>query len=172
MSAPAGDPTAGAGGTAGGSGGGAFARLPDALAPREHEPPRSRRRWAIETGVLVLVGVFLLVAVANDLSRQSDVNARLNADLRSWRQYTGHQYHSISVDTQLLGRTSQREVVCGNTTPGPPKERTQLCLMVWGPIRGGVRTVHGGWYLPPRSEDVYGARYGCFGPAARSYCRR
>jgi hypothetical protein len=129
-------------------------------------------RWMLETIVLVLVGLFLLVATANDLARQSDVNARLNADLSTWRAYTGHDYHSISIDTQLLGRTSKHEVVCGNTSPGGPKERTQLCLMVWGPIRDGRRPVHGGWYLPPRSENVSSARYGCFGAAAQSFCRR
>ena len=100
------------------------------------------------------LGVFLLIATVNDLSRQQGVNERLIADLRTWRAYTGHDYQNLLVDTQLLGPTSKREVVCGNTSPGAPKERTQLCLLIWGPIVDGRRPVHGGWYLPPRSEDV------------------
>ena len=122
--------------------------------------------------MLLALGVFLLVATINDLSRQSAVNARLNADLRSWRAYTGHPYQNLLVDTQLLGPTSKREVVCGNTSPGPPKARTQVCLLIWGPIVDGRRPVHGGWYLPPRSEDVTRLRYGCFGRDGGRYCRR
>jgi hypothetical protein len=159
----------------GGRDSGAFSGLPSWLAPRAQgaqEPARSRRRWVIETVVLVLAGAFLLIATSNDLARQRDVNERLNADLRTWRAYTGHDYHSISLDTLLLGRNSERAVVCGNTSPGGPKQRTQICLMVWGPIHDGKRPVHGGWYLPPHSEDTSSARYGCFGAAAQRYCRR
>ncbi len=150
-----------------------FDSLPRWLAPREQGSGESSgRRWRIETAVLVVVGVFLLVAVANDLSRQSGVNARLNADLSSWRAYTGHDYVNLQVDTQLLGPTTEREVVCGNTSPGAPKARTQICLLVWGPIKDGRRPVHGGWYLPPRSEDLESLRYGCFGPDGGRFCRR
>jgi hypothetical protein len=150
-----------------------FEGLPPALRPREQGSGESSgRRWRIETAVLLAVTVFLLVATINDLSRQSAVNARLNADLGSWRAYTGHAYHNLLVDTQLLGPTSKREVVCGNTSPGPPKARTQICLLIWGPIVDGRRPVHGGWYLPPRSEDLARLRYGCFGQDGGSYCRR
>ena len=126
----------------------------------------------METAVLVLVGLLLLIATSNDLARQTGVNARLSADLLTWRTYTGHQYRDLSVDTELLGRTSQREVVCGNTSPGAPKQRTQLCLLIWGSIHDGRRPVRGGWYLPAGSEDVSSARYGCFGQAAQRFCHR
>jgi hypothetical protein len=150
-----------------------FDALPSGLRPREQGSGESSgRRWLIETALLVALAAFLLVATVNDLSRQSGVNARLNADLRSWRAYTGHAYHNLLVDTQLLGPASKREVVCGNTSPGAPKERTQVCLLIFGPIAGGRRPVHGGWYLPPRSEDVARLRYGCFGPDGGSFCRR
>ena len=150
-----------------------FDRLPAALRPREQGSGESSgRRRRIETALLLVLGVLLLVATINDLSRQRNVNARLNADLRTWRAYTGHAYHNLLVDTQLLGPTSKREVVCGNTSPGPPKSRSQICLLIWGPTVDGRRRVHGGWYLPPRSEDVAGLRYGCFGPDAAGYCRR
>jgi hypothetical protein len=150
-----------------------FDGLPRALRPREQGSGESTgRRRRIETAVLLAVGVFLLVATINDLSRQQGVNARLNADLRSWRAYTGHPYQNLLADTQLLGPSSGREVVCGNTSPGPPKARTQICLLIWGPIVNGRRQVHGGWYLPPGSEDLTRLRYGCFGTAAGGYCRR
>jgi hypothetical protein len=64
-------------------------------------------------------------------------------------------------------------VVCGNTSAGAPKSTTQLCLLIWGPIVDGKRTVHGGWYLPARTEDdSRGVRYGCFGEASRGFCPR
>ena len=145
--------------------------LPPVLRPREQGSGESSgRRWLIETALLLALGVFLLVATINDLSRQQGVNSRLNADLRTWRAYTGHDYQNLLVDTQLLGATSKREVVCGNTSPGAPKAETQICLLIWGPIANGQRPVHGGWYLPPRSEDVQRLRYGCFGPDGRRYC--
>jgi hypothetical protein len=148
-------------------------RVPAWLSPRSIEPPGSGRTRLIETTLLVLLGVLLAVATVNDLARQRDVNHRLIADLHTWRVYSGHDYRDLSIEQELLGTSaSQREVVCGNTTPGAPKTRTQLCLAVWGPTRDGRREVHGGWYLPPESEDLRSARYGCFGPGAEGICPR
>jgi hypothetical protein len=146
--------------------------LPAWLRPRAIELPGSGRMRLVETTLLVLVGVLLAVATVNDLVRQTHVNHRLIADLRTWRTYTGHAYHNLSIEQELFGRSSQREVVCGNTRPGAPKARTQLCLAIWGPVVGGRRTVHGGWYLPPKVEDVRADRYGCFGAAAKGICPR
>lgn len=126
----------------------------------------------VETTLLVLFGVLLAVATVNDVVRQTGVNDRLIADLKTWRHYTGHDYHNLSISQELLGVSSQREVVCGNTSPGAPKARTQLCLAIWGPVVDGRRTVHGGWYLPPESEDARAERYGCFGPASEGKCPR
>ncbi len=129
------------------------------------------RVWLVETTLLVLVGVLLAAATVNDLARQAQTNDRLIADLSTWRHYTGHDYHNISVDQETLGSTTQREVLCGNTSAGPPKSRPQICLAIWGPVVNGRREVHGGWYLPPRSEDEHSKRYGCFGLAGRGACR-
>jgi len=146
-------------------------RLPGRLRPRVVEPPGHGRQWLIETTLLALVGVFLAVATVNDVVRQTHVNHRLIADLRTWRSYTGHDYRNLATEQQALGPTSlRREVVCGNTSPGAPKANTQLCLAIWGPVVNGRRSVHGGWYLRARSPDVRAARYGCFGPAARGKC--
>ncbi len=65
-----------------------------------------------------MLAVLLAMATVNDVGRQVDVNQRLIADLRTWRHYTGHDYHNLSVEQELLGRTTQHEVVCGNTSPG------------------------------------------------------
>jgi hypothetical protein len=127
-------------------------------------PPAGGRTWLIESGVLVLVGVLLASATINDLVRQTDVNHRLNVDLRTWRSYTHHNYHDLSVSQDVHG-LSTREVVCGNTTPGGLRERTQLCLQITGAERAGRRSVSGGWYLPPKVENVRRYRYACFGPA-------
>jgi hypothetical protein len=121
--------------------------------------------------VLVLVALLLAIATVNDVVRQAGVNHRLVADLRTWRQYTHHDYKNVGADQELLGTATHRDVVCGNTVPGPPKRRTQICLVVTGPVSRGVRTVSGGWYLPAGIEDnVRSARYGCFGTITRGLC--
>jgi hypothetical protein len=147
-------------------------RLPPRLRPRETELPGAGNTRLIETTVLLLVGLFLLIATVNDLVRETHVNDRLIADLKTWRHYTGHDYHNLSISPELLGTpASEREVVCGNTTPGAPKTRTQLCLAIWGPDSGGRRTIHGGWYLRANvQDDVRAERYGCFGAASEGRC--
>jgi hypothetical protein len=125
----------------------------------------------IETTLLIMFGLLLAGATVNDVARQTHVNQRLIEDLRTWRAYTGHDYHNLSIEQTLFGERSQREVVCGNTAPGAPHARIQLCLAIWGPVVDGRRTVHGGWYLPADTEeDLRRHRYGCFGPASAGIC--
>jgi hypothetical protein len=148
-------------------------KLPDWLRPRTRELSGRGELRLIEGAVLVLVALVLAVATVNDVVRQAGVNHRLVADLRTWRRYTHHDYKNVGTDQELLGFASGREVVCGNTVPGPPKQRPQICLVVTGPIRGGVRSVSGGWYLPSGTqEDLRPARYGCFGSVTRGLCPR
>ncbi len=144
---------------------GRWDRLPAWLRPREHDAGGGRDRRLIEVTLLVLVGVLLAVATVRDVVRQTDVNHRLIADLATWRAFTGHDYHNLTIDQDLKGH-STREVICGNTSPGAPKARVQLCLVMSGPVVHGRRAIHGGYYLPPRLVfDVRSARYGCFGAA-------
>jgi hypothetical protein len=147
-----------------------FDRLPEALRPLDRERKGSGRLWLIETTLLVLVGVLLATATIDDVARQTGVNERLIADLKTWRAYTRHDYHNLQISQQLLGEGTTHEVVCGNTSPGAPKARRQICLAIWGPTRNGRRIVHGGWYIPPGSEDQGSERYGCFGQAAEGIC--
>jgi hypothetical protein len=144
--------------------------LPAWLRPRDADIPGSGRLRLTETTLIVLLGVLLAVATVNDVVRQTHVNHRLIADMATWRAYTGHAYHNLSIEQELFGPASQHEVVCGNTSPGGLKARTQLCLVIYGPVIAGRRTVHGGWYLPPRVDDVRADRYGCFGEASRGMC--
>ena len=140
-----------------------LSRLPPRLRPRDSEQPGSGRQWRIETLVLILVGLLLSIATVNDLVLNTHTNHRLNADLRTWRQYTGHDYKNVSTEQDIFHH-STTDLVCGNTTPGPPKERIQLCLQLTGPVTAdGRRAARGGWYLPPRQEDLRRYRYGCFG---------
>jgi hypothetical protein len=128
--------------------------------------------WLAETTLVLLAGALLGVATVNDVVRQTHVNHRLVADLRTWRDYTGHKYRNLSISQDTRG-LSTREIVCGNTTPGAPKARTQLCLVITGPVSHGRRAVRGGWYLPPQVEDLSRYRYACFGPPKeQSLCRR
>jgi hypothetical protein len=124
------------------------------------------QRRLIEVTVLVLIGVLLVLATVNDVIRQSHTNQRLVVDLDTWRAYTGHVYHNLTIEQDLKGSGSTREVICGNTSPGAPKTRPQLCLVMRGPVVHGHRAVYGGYYLPPHTVyDVRSARYACFGPA-------
>ena len=151
---------------------GLWERLPAWLRPRTVELKGTGSMRLVETTLLVLAAVLLAVATVNDVGRSVSINHRLVADLRTWRHYTGHDYHNISIDQQTFGLDTQREVLCGNISPGPPEARTQICLAIWGPVVNGRRSVHGGWYLPPRSVDLPANRYGCFGPGAAGICRR
>ncbi|MFI5009623.1 MAG: hypothetical protein ACHQDY_05040 [Solirubrobacterales bacterium] len=142
-------------------------------APTPAAPGPWSSRWLIETTLLVLLGVLLAVATVHDVARQTHVNQRLIVDLATWRALTGHAYHNLSVEQDRSGRTT-REVVCGNTAPGAPKTRPQLCLVMTGPVVHGRREVHGGYYLPPHLLfDTPSARYACFGAAkSQGLCRR
>jgi hypothetical protein len=146
---------------------GPWGRLPQRLRPRDHgdsSPPTRGDLRRVETTLLVLAFLVLAAATVNDLARQVHVNDRLTADLRTWRTVTGHDYHNISIEQDLEGHT-KREVLCGNTSPGPPGALTQVCLIVTGPVVHGLRAVHGGFYLPPYESDVREHRYACFGTA-------
>lgn len=148
-------------------------RLPAALRPRSREDKGSGSLRLVETTLLILAAVLLATATINDVGRQVGVNHRLMADLRTWRSYTGHDYRNLSPDQELLGIATKRDVVCGNTSPGPPKERTQICLVVTGPTVDGRRRVSGGWYLLAHSQDdVRERRYGCFGSITLGLCPR
>jgi hypothetical protein len=148
-----------------------FERLPPRLRPLDEELPGTGRLRLVETTVLVIVGLLLALATINDVSRQGGINHRLVADLKTWRSYTAHDYKNVGVSQELLGITTHRDVVCGNTTAGPPKQRSQICLVVAGPTKAGKREVRGGWYLPPNSEnDVRELRYGCFGAVTAGLC--
>ena len=72
-----------------------------------------------------------------------------------------NDYKNIGVDQTLLGTGTSKEVVCGNDSPGPPKERVQICLIVEGPTSpAGLRPVTGGWYLGAHvQEDNFEYRY-------------
>jgi hypothetical protein len=132
--------------------------------------PGSPQLWLAETVALVLVALLLATATGNDVSRQVHTNHRLSADLTTWRHYTHHNFHSLSISQDVTGLTTN-EIVCGNTSPGFPKERVQLCMLIRGPVRDGRRSVTGGWYLPPRAEDLHRYRYACFGaPVGEGRC--
>jgi hypothetical protein len=138
--------------------------LPPWLRPREAELPGTGQLRLIETTVLLILGLLLAIATINDVVLQTHVNHRLVADLHTWRAYTGHDYKNLSAEQDQHQHTTI-DVVCGNTVPGPPKERIQLCLRMSGPVIGGSRKAAGGWYLPPKAEDLRHYRYGCFGSA-------
>jgi hypothetical protein len=140
------------------------ARLPTWLSPRGVERSGTDRVRLIETTLLLLAGLLLVLATIDDVVLQTHVNHRLVADLRTWRSYTGHDFHNVSPEQDVFGHTT-RDFVCGNTVPGPPKERVQICLVMTGPVLHGRRAVYAGWYLPPRTEDLLPHRYACFGSA-------
>ena len=147
-------------------------RLPRWLRPRQVELPGMGRVRLIETTLLLLGALLLLIATTNDLAREVKINKRLIVDTRMWRSYTGHDYANLTTEEQIFGETVHRDVVCGNTSPGPPQTRTQLCLAIGGPVIDGRRTIEGGWYLPAYAEDERAERYGCFGTVTEGLCPR
>lgn len=148
-----------------------WAWLPDRLAPLREERRGTGSLRLVETTLLLIAALILAVATVNDLLREVHVNQRLIADLRTWRHYTGHDYRNVSTDQELLGTATKRDVACGNTSPGAPKTKTQICLVLTGPVRDGMRHVAGGWYLPANLEDdVREYRYGCFGAVTAGLC--
>jgi hypothetical protein len=127
----------------------------------------------IETTLLVLVGLVLATATIADVVRQTGVNKRLIVDKQTWRAYTGHNYYNVGVEQDVFGISSTRDVVCGNITGGPPDSKTQICLLVVGPIKAGRRQVLGGWYVPAYLQhNDYAYRYGCFGSATKGLCAK
>jgi hypothetical protein len=141
------------------------ARLPEWARPRESERRGLGSMRLAETTILILVGVLLAVATVNDVVQQTHVNHRLVADLHSWRVATGHNYRNLGIEQDLKGHTT-RDTVCGNVSPGGPKERTQVCLVLVGPVISKRRSVSGGYYLPAQTVDERRNRYACFGTAA------
>ncbi len=99
--------------------------------------------------------------------QQTHVNHRLKADLLTWRTVTGHDYVNLATE-QDVKTYSTRDTVCGNVSPGAPGERAQVCLMLAGAVVSGVRSVSGGYYLPPYKADLRANRYKCFGLAGRN----
>jgi hypothetical protein len=149
-----------------------WARLPEWARPREHERRGLGSLRLAETTILVLLAVFLLVATVNDVVQQTHVNHRLSADLLTWRTVTGHDYVNLSTEQDVKTYTT-RDTVCGNVSPGAPGERAQLCLAIVGPVASGVRSVSGGYYLPPYKANLPSNRYACFGlPAKQGLCGR
>jgi hypothetical protein len=144
---------------------GLLARLPGWARPLEGERPGLGSLRLAESTILVLVAILLATATVHDLVLQTRTNHRLIADLATWREVTGHRYHSVSVEQDVRAHTTT-DTVCGNVSPGGPHERTQLCLTIAGPATGGRRTVLGGYYLPPRTIDLRRYRYACFGEAS------
>jgi hypothetical protein len=144
-----------------------WARLPGWTRPLEQEKRGLGSLRLAETTILIILALLLAIATINDVVQQTHVNHRLIADLHSWRVVTGHDYQSVGVEEDVKGRTT-RDTVCGNVSPGGPKERTQICLVFVGPVMAGRRELSGGYYLPARTEDGRRNRYGCFGVAAET----
>jgi hypothetical protein len=142
------------------------ARLPSWLAPRD-TASSSRRLWRIETVVLVALGIFLAIASLNDLVWSVDDNARLVADQMTWRHYNHRDYYNVSAAPLVVGRPL--DLSCANATPGPPGERTQICILMEGPIRHGLRQVVGGFMLPALTGDFARNRYRCYGAATAQH---
>lgn len=142
----------------------AHSRLADWARPLERERRGRGELRLIETTILVLAGILLAVATVNDVVLQTHTNHRLVADLRTWRKLTGHNYKDLGAEQDVKHFTT-RDVTCGNTVGGAPESVPRVCLIMTGPVRHGLRAVHGGYYLPAYVQDIAKNRYGCFGTA-------
>jgi hypothetical protein len=139
-----------------------IARLPRWLAPSDDDRT-PRRAWRLETAILVALGLFLAIASINDLAQTVNDNTRLVADQQTWRHYTHRDYFNVTAAPLVVGQPI--DLSCADATPGPPGERTQICLLITGPIRDGRRSVVGGFRLPARTGNFPQYRYSCYGEA-------
>jgi hypothetical protein len=143
-----------------------FSRLPAWACPLERERGAGGTRRRVELVVLLVVGLVLAVATVHDVVLQTHTNHRLAKDLATWRAATGFHYKDLGIERDAV-RFTAKDTICGNVIPGPPDERTQVCLSMTGPAIGGHRYVTGGYYLPALVLDEAASRYSCFGEAAR-----
>jgi hypothetical protein len=146
-----------------------LAKLPPWLRPLESDH-FSGLALKLESLALLAVAVLLAVVAFNDIFWSVQDAGVLVADQNTWRHYTHHDYYNVSAGRLVFNLSV--DVSCANATPGPPGERTQICVIMQGPARHGLRQVIGGWRIPPRKGDFPRYRYACFGAAARSrtYC--
>ncbi len=96
-------------------------RLPPWLRPRTVELKGGGNLRLIETTLLVLVGVVLATATVNDVGREVGINRRLIADLKTWRQYTGHDYTTSRSTRKPWARAATAR--CSAATPAPARRK-------------------------------------------------
>ncbi len=146
-------------------------RLGGRLAPRPSPlsgDPAGRDVRGIETAVVLLIGVILLIAVIHDVARQTSINIRVSADKSTWRLYAHRRDKKLDVRLLAHGTT---DYLCQSTPLARSARAPRLCLMIDGPTRRGLRTVEGGYHIPPLRQDRYITRTGCFGlPATLHLC--
>lgn len=149
-------------------------RLPAWLAPRPQadRDPASRDVRAIESVILILLGLLLAAAVVYDVALQVRVNKRESADRATWRAYSHVTYVKTRLDVRTLERGTT-DFVCRSTSTVAAQisGQVRLCLMVSGPVVHGVRRIDGGYYIPGKRRDSFAYRWGCFGlPAEQGLC--
>jgi hypothetical protein len=114
---------------------------------------------------LIAVGLVLTIATLNDVAIQVGKDNRFSADVHTWRADTGHDYLNITTESGEETGHGTRDLACANTSAGAADARTQLCLVLTGPVVHSMRTISGGFYVPPYFPDKAAHRYGCFGAA-------
>lgn len=144
---------------------GLWERLPGGLRPRPREPRETRWQRPLELALLIVVGLVLTIATLNDVAIQVGKDNRFSADVRTWRAHTGHDYKNITTESGEENGHGTRDIACANTSAGPPDGRTQLCLVLTGPVHHSLRTIDGGYYIPAYFPNKAAHRYGCFGTA-------
>lgn len=148
-----------------------WSRLPRWARPRPEAngDPAGRDLRAIETALLVIIGLVLAAAVVHDVVLQVHLNKRESADRTTWRTFE-HRYVKV-LDVRTLERGTTDFVCLPSLTTATGERQIRPCVMISGPIVDGHRTVDGGYFVPPKRADRYQYRYGCFGlPAQRQLC--
>ena len=126
----------------------------------------------IETAILIVAGLVLAVATANDIGRSVHITERLKVDAHTYRLYM-HTQRGVTTSIRKVSMTpgiyDKTDVACSPPLGGA---RGSTCLVINGPVRsspnGQIRSVTGGYQLLPYSRNRYVARYGCFGVSAQS----
>ena len=136
--------------------------------------PGSGRHVADRDDALVLVGLLLAIATVNDVVLQTHVNHRLDRRPAHVARLHRPRLQERLDRTGRLRTTRRRDVVCGNTAPGPPKERIADLPADDRPGRAAAAArSHGAGTCRRSTKTSSRYRYGCFGSTkAQGACPR
>ena len=135
------------------------------MRPRPREPRETRWQRPLELALLIVVGLVLTIATLNDVAIQVGKDNRFSADVRTWRATPATTTMNITTESGEETATEPVASPAPTRAPDHPTARTQLCLVLTGPVPPFPADDRGGYYIPAYFPNKAAHRYGCFGTA-------